>query len=96
MIESSPFHWPSCKRLVGFVSDTLSIVFLGLICFIILFSLLYDRFIRDFMNAHNMFVDVSIRAVINCSLPLLHGLCMLLLFTAYAVSHRSNRSSILA
>ena len=26
------------------------------------------------MNAHNMFVDVSVRAVINCSLPLLHGL----------------------
>ena len=25
-----------------------------------------------------MFVDVSVRAVINCSLPLLHGLCILL------------------
>ena len=30
------------------------------------------------MNAHNMFVDVSVRAVINCSLPLRHGLCILL------------------
>ena len=38
-----------------------------------------------------MFVDVSVRAVINCPLPLLHGSCIILyaiLLTAYIVSHR--------
>ena len=49
----------------------------------------------DFMNAHNMFVDVSVRAVINCSLPLLHGLCiryycLLLMLCRIALFHRTN------
>ena len=37
------------------------------------------------MNAHNMFVDISVRAIIKCPLPLLHVLCIILyaiLFTA--------------
>ena len=47
------------------------------------------------MNAHNMFVDVSVRAVINCSLPLLHGLCiryycLLLMLCRIALFHRTN------
>ena len=47
------------------------------------------------MNAHNMFVDVSVRAVINCSLPLLHGLCiryycLLLMLCRFALFHRTN------
>ena len=29
------------------------------------------------MNVHNMFVDVSVRAVINCSLPLRYGVCII-------------------
>ena len=32
------------------------------------------------MIAHNVFVAVSVRAVINCSLPLLHGLCIILCY----------------
>ena len=36
-----------------------------------------DRFIQDFMNTHIMFVDVYVRAVIDCLLPLFHGFCML-------------------
>ena len=55
------------------------------------------------MNAHNMVVDVSARAVINCSLPLLHGLCigayyynflcyycLLLMLCRIALFHRTN------
>ena len=41
------------------------------------------------MNAHNMFVDISVRAEIHCFLPLRHGLCTIL-FTAYIVLHRKN------
>ena len=33
-------------------------------------------FIPDFMNAHNMFVDVYVRAVINCLLPLLNSIIL--------------------
>ena len=49
------------------------------------------------MNAHNMFVDVYVRAVITCHLPLLHGLCMLYfycLLCRIALFHRTNINAV--
>ena len=47
------------------------------------------------MNAHNMFVDVYFRAVINCILPLLHGIVymlygLLLLLCRIALFHHTK------
>ena len=51
-------------------------------------------FIQDFRNAHDMFVDAYVRALINCLLQLLHGLCMLyclmLILFRIALFHRTN------
>ena len=42
-----------------------------------MYGLANASFIKILMNSHNMFVDGFFRAVINCSLPLFHGLCIL-------------------